>query len=429
MKRTVAVMLSLCLLLSGCTIRRTPLPSAYPQSAPSATAAPVVVSTPEPTPEPTPCPHLSYVDGVCTDCGEACAHEAWKDGVCVRCGLVCEHQWVNGVCSVCAAACAHPAHDEETCLCTECGAFVRHHFFNSVCALCGGDPQYSDLDIPDELRVPCEQQGTLVHVTYDTHNYPMEAYGVMDEYTKNMTVYLPYGYDPTEQYDVIVIMHGMGYMSEYWLDTVQEYAHDGEQVMTVDVLDNMIARGLCPPVIVAAPTFYRDSVILGEYLSGSAFAPELRNDVIPFIVEHFATYAAEPTSEAVAAVREHFAYVGLSMGSIIGFQSALSLCLDLFGYYGCFSGFSTYPANILSHIDTDEYKDYPILYLYNNAATWDVALSDHRYYYQQLLEASDRFVEGENTCFVEVKDYGHEFRTWIVGLYDCLMVFFADTYK
>ena len=428
MKRTVALLLSLCLLLSGCTIRRTPLPSTVtPTPVPVKGAAPT--PTPAPTPEPTPCPHKTYTKGICDDCGEPCPHEEWEDGVCMSCGTVCSHQWSAAVCELCGEVCTHPAHDEATCFCTVCGTFIRHHYFNSVCSLCGGAPQFSDLDIPDELRVPCDQQGTLVHVAYNTHNYALEPYGVIDEYTKKMTVYLPYGYDPTEQYDVIVIMHGMGFMSEYWLDTVQEYSHDGEQILTKDVLDNMIAQGLCPPVIVAAPTFYRDSIILGEYLSGSAFAPELRNDVIPFLVEHFATYAAEPTSEAVSAVREHFGYVGLSMGSIIGFQSALALCLDLFGYYGLFSGCSTYAANLLSCIDTEEFRDYPILYFYNNAGSWDVALSEHRYYYHDIVDRCDRLTEGENACFVEVKDYGHEFRPWIVGLYDCLMVFFADTFK
>ena len=421
MKRTVCLLLSLLLLLSGCTIRR------GPQPAPGRSGPISVQDDPEPTLEPTPCPHDRFSLGVCTDCGYACPHAEWEEGRCVLCGEFCTHRWEEGVCAVCGEVCPHGRHDADSCLCTECGVFVRHHYFNSVCSLCGGEPEFSDRDIPEELRVPCEQKGTLEHVTYRTHNYPAEAWGVMDEYDKSMTVYLPYGYDPAKQYDVIVIMHGMGYMSEYWMDTEQEYSHEGERINTVDVLDNMIARGLCPPVIVAAPTFYRDSVVLGEYLSGSAFAPELRNDVIPYLVEHYATYAAEPTSEAVAAAREHFAYVGLSMGSIIGFQSALTLCLDLFGYYGCFSGFSTYPANILSVIDTEEFADYPIYYLYNNAGAWDIALNDHRYFYNDLIARSDRFVEGENTCFVQVKDYGHEFRTWIVGLYDCLGVFFAFT--
>ena len=115
------------------------------------------------------------------------------------------------------------------------------------------------------------------------------------------------------------------------------------------------------------------------------------------------------------------------MGSIIGFQSALSLSLDVFSYFGLFSGFSTYPANILQNIDKDEFRDLPIHYLFNAVGQWDVAYYEHSGYYRELLSKTDRLEEGRNAALVTVKEYGHEFRTWIVGLYDALQVFFSYT--
>ena len=409
MKKILCLLLA-ALLLSGCTIRHTPAvaPTAVPTAAPR---PPTPTPSPTPEPTPTPCPHLVWTEGVCDDCGELCIHESWQDGVCARCGSVCRHL----------------SHGEESCLCTVCGQFCRHTYFDSVCARCGSAPVFSDTEVPEELRQKCAHPGTVEHVIYETREYFGVAPGVELKYNKRMSVYLPYGYDPAKQYDVVVILHGMNCLETYWLDQEQFYDHEDTKVYTRDVLDNMIERGLIPPMIVCSPTFYRDQVEDLGYVNASNFATELRNDILPFIMETYSTYAAEPTLEAAAEAREHFAFVGLSMGSMIGFQSALSLCLDVFSYFGLYSGFGTYPANILQNIERDEFKDLPIHYLFNAVGQWDVALWEHTGYYKELLSKTDRIAEGKNTCLVTVQEYGHEFRTWIVALYDTLQVFFSYT--
>ncbi len=407
MKKALSLLLAALLLFSGCTIRQ------VPPVMPSSTPAPTPAATPEPTPEPTPtpCPHLLWAEGVCADCGEACPHR----------------QWESGSCTLCGTACRHLSHGEEDCLCSLCGVFCRHTYFDNKCSRCGASPVFTELDIPPELLEKCAHPGTVEHVQYETKEYFGVAPGVEIKYNKRMSVYLPYGYDPEKQYDVIVILHGMGCLETYWLDEEQFYDHEDTTVYTRDLLDNMIERGLIPPVIVCSPTFYKDQVIDLGYVNAANFATEMRNDILPFILETYGTYAAEPTLEAAAAQREHFAFVGLSMGSMIGFQSALSLSLDVFSYFGLYSGCNTYPANILQNIDKEEFKDLPIHYIFNTAGQWDVALSEHRYFYDQLLTMTDRISEESNTAFVTVKDYGHEFRTWIVGLYNSLQVFFSYT--
>ena len=404
MKKYICLLLSL-LLLSGCTVRTVPVPTPTPESA--------VLPTPTPTPEPTPtpCPHLVWENGICNDCGEICAHESWQSGQCTRCGLVCRHL----------------LHDGESCLCTVCGEFCRHTYFNSVCSRCGGAPVFTELDIPEELRQPCAHAGTVEHVIYETQEYFGVAPGVEIKYNKRMSVYLPYGYDPEKPYDVIVILHGMGCLETYWLDEEQFYDHGDTRIYTRDVLDNLIDRGLIPPVIVCSPTFYKDQVINLGYVNAALFATELRNDILPFIMETYSTYAAEPTLESAAQSRDHFAFVGLSMGSMIGFQSALSLSLDVFSYFGLYSGFGTYPANIIQNIEKEEFKDLPIHYIFNAVGQWDVALWEHSNFYKELLTKTDRIVEGKNTTLLTVPDYGHEFRTWIVALYNTLPMFFSYT--
>lgn len=68
------------------------------------------------------------------------------------------------------------------------------------------------------------------------------------------------------------------------------------------------------------------------------FVRELREDILPFIVQNYSTYAADGSAEAISAARDHFAYAGLSMGSIYAYNSVMPLCLDLFAWFGCFSG-------------------------------------------------------------------------------------------
>ena len=54
----------------------------------------------------TTCEH-TYVDGVCTLCGDiqACAH-TYANGVCTKCGAEqnCAHNYANGVCTLCGRA-------------------------------------------------------------------------------------------------------------------------------------------------------------------------------------------------------------------------------------------------------------------------------------------------------------------------------------
>ena len=410
MKKYICLLLSL-LLLSGCTVRSVPAPAPAPE--PTLMPEPAALPTPSPTPEPTPtpCPHSLWENGICTECGEICTHESWQSGQCERCGLVCRHL----------------LHDPESCLCLVCGEFCRHTYFDSVCSRCCAAPVFTELDIPEELRQPCAHAGTVEHVIYETQEYFGVAPGVELKYNKRMSVYLPYGYDPEKQYDVIVILHGMGCLETYWLDEEQFYDHGDTMIYTRDVLDNLIDRGLIPPVIVCSPTFYKDQVVDLGYVNAANFATELRNDILPFILENYGTYAAEPTLESAAQSRDHFAFVGLSMGSMIGFQSALSLCLDVFSYFGLYSGFGTYPANIIQNIEKDEFKDLPIHYIFNAVGQWDVALWEHSYYFRDFLTKTDRLAEGKNTSLLTVLDYAHEFRTWIVALYDTLPMFFSYT--
>lgn len=121
-----------------------------------------------------------------------------------------------------------------------------------------------------------EHHGTVEKLTYTTHSYALEAVasgsylkaaddndttpdvdrealcGDQTEFVmeKELYVYLPYGYDPSQKYDVVYALHGTDAMADYWI---------GDNTMgltTRKVLDRMIELGECKPVIVVTPTYY-----------------------------------------------------------------------------------------------------------------------------------------------------------------------------
>lgn len=412
--RKISLLLALLMLLQGCTWRTEPIESIEEEKAESL-AAVTPAPTPEPTPEPTPCPHADWLEGECSECGLLCMHLEREKGVCTRCGM----------------ACAHEEHDAAA-VCTLCGEQSRHNFVYSVCSVCGAAPVFEERDLPEELRVPCAEQGTVEMLTYTTHDYVLEEnYGTIKEWEKKMSVYLPYGYDPAEKYDLLVLLHGLGGSEEFWLCEEQEYGQwSGIMVSTVNMLDQMMASGKYKKCIIACPTFYYNEDNVETYdpqWDGRLFWPELRYDILPALVENYSTYAADSSAEAISAARDHFGYAGLSMGSIITFQSVLPHCIDLFGWYGCLSGFGYDVPLLMNEVkafETEAGQEYPIRYMFQTAGTMDAAWEEHWAGYNSMIRAWDKLTEGENTNFTVVQYARHDFKTWIIGLYNCLQVFF-----
>jgi len=411
-KRMLTLLLALTLLMQGCTWRTVPVETEA-ETVPLPVVTPL--PTPEPTPEPTPCPHA-----------------LWEAGECAECGLICMHaERDRGVCTLCGDACPHTDHDAAA-VCTLCGEPGRHNYVYGRCTVCAARPVFEQRDLPENLRVPCAQQGTVETVTYTTHDYEREElYGEAEEFEKEMSVYLPYGYDPAEKYDLLILLHGLGGSEDYWLVEEQEYGQwSGIMLSTVNMLDQMIASGQCEKLIIACPTFYADEANVETYdpmWDGRLFWPELRYDILPALVERYSTYAADSSAEAICAARDHFGYAGLSMGSIITYQSVLPHCIDLFGWYGCLSGFGYDVPLLMNEVkafETEQGQEYPIRYLFNTAGTMDAAWEEHWAGYCSMVGAWDKVKQDENTAFVTVQYARHDYKCWILGLYNCLQVFF-----
>ncbi len=406
---SLLLLLLLCLTLCACAARETPAvtpepsPAAAPEPTaeprpeptPEPTAEPTPVPTPEPTPEPTPCPHRQWSGGVCADCG---------------------------------AICSHPAHKAESRICAVCGEPVPHNYVGGLCTRCGEAPVFETQAVPRELFTPCEHGGTVEMLSYTTRDPRSDDPEARIE--KQMAVYLPCGYDPAERYDVLVLLHGLYGSERYWLAQLQDYRDPwGDYVSTVNLLDHMIESGACRPMIVAAPTFYRNSVNYYDYYRAqdqAAFTLELREDILPALAEAYATWAESATGEGVAAAREHFAYAGLSMGSMYAYTSVIPECLDLFAWFGCFSGSDGFMPDLAERLNSPPESELPIRCFYNSIGTGDEFYALHRNQYLDLVWRCKGLSEGENAWFTTLDSLGHWYAAWSLGLYNFLPLLFAE---
>ena len=301
-------------------------------------------------------------------------------------------------------------------------------------------PFQTTLDGIEDLKKPCDEQGTVVSLSYTAPAYAINDFLDKDEtIEKTVQVYLPYGYDESQKYNILYLLHGTGGTDAYWF-------FDAEPETTQNVLDNMIQQGLCDPLIVVTPMYIselkgKDYRIKDELVAAYAeevqdpylqvrndlwaeyFQYEFVNDVIPVVESTYSTYAGGDVSEeSLIASRDHRAMVGLSRGSMATMRSGMVTNLDKFGWFGNFSGIWLDVERLEAALADSEY---PIDYWYNGTGTDDFAAANHLDFHNEVMNRlSDRVTDGKNYCMI-VKDGGaHDYPSWIVDLYNSLLVFF-----
>ena len=298
-----------------------------------------------------------------------------------------------------------------------------------------------------------ENHGTVEKLTYTCHSYALEAIATGDFeicesadgntvlpevpagllpaagedilVEKQLYVYLPYGYDASKDYNVLYLMHGGGENEAYWLS--EERMGKG----TLALLDRMVEKGEMEPTIIVCPTFYSFEGDGQEYVFASGAWPvyfwmELRNDVIPLVETTYNTFAhGDVSEENLQATREHRGFAGFSMGSATSLQSAFIHCFDILAYIGSYSGSLTPAEKLEAALNSDEYRNLPVKFWYNGSGSADMAHDEHQVMAQQVLDhMPERFIDGENYCWIEFKGGTHAYNCWLPHLYNCLRVFF-----
>lgn len=108
----------------------------------------------------------------------------------------------------------------------------------------------------------CATPGTVEKLEYDTWYYAFDAkngdaLSHETPVTKSCYVYLPYGYDPAEKYDILYLLHGAGGDETSWFATVDNHnmAEVG-QGTAVHILDKNLLTQVMENDIIPAGTVY-----------------------------------------------------------------------------------------------------------------------------------------------------------------------------
>lgn len=361
-----------------------------------------------------PCPH-QWEHGTCTVCGMVCSHEQYKNGICFACGEVCSHEWYDGVCTVCGMVCQHVQHDMDG-FCTSCGEKQLHHYVNGAC-VCGAQPIVYTHALPHEFFDMCSEQGSVQVVNYSAPLYAAQSVTV----SKKMSVYLPYGYSEDKKYNVLVMIHGASGSDGDWMDNIIDTEH-GTAVCMRNLYDYMIQQRIIEPLIIVSP--YTDSYVPGGGFMDTGpeqFAQEVKAIILPYIVDHYSTYAENGSPEELQAARAHFGIGGCSNGALYVERAGMAENLGIFSNFVCLSGFS-YVRDVVKSLES---QDLSVSYLYAGAGTVDAQKDSVIDGYEYIVDHSEKLTEGEN-AHIEIVTGSHTWDTWAALFFNAAQLLFQS---
>lgn len=282
----------------------------------------------------------------------------------------------------------------------------------------------SDDMLPETLLEPAVHRGTVVEESYVTRDMVSD---LSDPIEKNVLVYLPYGYDPEGEYDVLILLHCAWADQRFWLGEERNYGTDEQPVAlsVPNLLDRMIEESCCRPLIVLSPCIYLydgQPSNAGNAYDYAQFAKEIGTDLLPWAAEKFATFAADGSRDSLRAAREHFAVLGASFGAYTIYISLIADNYDLMGWYAFCGGGEIDPGYLTAAWAERGTSALPLKMLYICEGEYDDRAGPELSYYN-LLNAGGPFGE-ENVKFTLVRGWGHEDHSYLIGLYNSLQMFF-----
>ena len=295
-----------------------------------------------------------------------------------------------------------------------------HRFRDGICTVCGKAPELLTGFLPEEFYTETECGGTVYR-----HEYEIPAYEDREHetYDKRFNVYLPYGYDESKPYNVLVLVHGGGGDEDAWLNDVYDYSDVGILMCGRVIFDNMFEKGICDPCIIVCPVTEIPEC-QGIAASTIQLRQELREYILPYVAEHYSTYAADSSLDSLKAARDHFALGGLSNGALFVYEGGMCYDFDLFGSYAAFSGNGSPWETVNTIQTTEEYRDLPINCYFTGAGTindWQIDYTRNGYNY--FVEQLPQLEEGKNAWHVDV-DGGHEWKVWFTDIFNALPLMF-----
>lgn len=272
------------------------------------------------------------------------------------------------------------------------------------------------LALPGKYALPFEgEKGTVELITYEAKDYVGDG----ESLEKKAYVYLPAGYDETKKYNVLYLMHGIG-------GNEKEWGLDSSTSKLKRILDRLMGEGSIEPFILVTPNGKAMACKhTQEHEPFYLFGLELRNDLIPYIESHYATYAQyDENGYDLSATRTHRAMAGLSMGGMQTINIGIGECLDLFSYFGAFSAAPTSNAKGIVAGNINE-SEYTVDYFYNICGTGDtIAYDSAAAAAKDLPTVCEKMIDGDNYMWQE-KSGGHDFGIWYLGIYNFAQLAFS----
>ena len=277
-------------------------------------------------------------------------------------------------------------------------ALLAAAVFLLAAAGCAGEEE----KVPESYFEDLPSSGSRVErITYPSRDYA----GKGKEIKKHALVYLPADYSEETPCDVLILCHGLG-------GTETEWGFTKNNRKGWNLADHLFADGSVKNLIIVMPngrsTWNYADTSRNSSRAFYVFGQEIRNDLIPYIDEHYNTYAD----------REHRAMAGLSMGAMQTVNIGLCECLDLISAFGVFSA----PSNTLNSVRiAEKLKEFPedctVRCLYCICGKADDAF-DAAYAVLHPIPEDSRLTEA-NCVWQECRGY-HNFNVWYLGLYNFL---------
>ncbi len=164
-------------------------------------------------------------------------------------------------------------------------------------------------DIPADYLEPCSVQGRVEKVRYTVRTQDGKQ-------VKIATVYLPYGYDESDEpLNILYLLHASS-------GKPQNYLNPEKETSFKNLLDHMIADSVLQPLIVVAATYYPSENFLQyaplemQVAAIADFPSELVDCIIPAVESEYRTYAESTDPECITASRAHRGIAGFSLGGV-----------------------------------------------------------------------------------------------------------------
>ena len=191
------------------------------------------------------------------------------------------------------------------------------------------------------------------------------------------------------------------------------------------ILDNMFEKGICEPCIVVCPVTEIPQC-QGLLASTNQLRQELREFILPYVAEHYSTYAEGGSLEAIQSARDHFGLGGLSNGALFVYEGGMRYNYDLFGSYAAFSGNGEPWTTVAVLTQTDRFKDLSMNCYFTGAGTQNDWQQNYtKIGYDYFLEHLPYLHEGKNAWHVDVEGE-HEWKVWFTDLFNALPLMFPS---